>query len=111
MTQQSLGFPGGTVVKSLPANAADLGDESSILESARSSGAANGNPLQYSCLESFMNSRAWTDYGVGHDCAHMQGKANDLAIRILYIYPGKNINQKDTYTPLFIVALFPVDRT
>ena len=50
------------MVKSLPANAADLGDESLILESARSSGAANDNPLHYSCLENFMNNRAWTGY-------------------------------------------------
>ena len=42
------GFPGGTVVKNLPANARDLG---SIPGSGRSHGGGNGNPLQYSCLE------------------------------------------------------------
>ena len=41
----SLGFPGGSVVKNLPANAGDVG---SISESGRSRGEGNGNPLQCS---------------------------------------------------------------
>ena len=39
------GFPGGSVIKNLPANAGDI---SSIPESGRSLGEGNGNPLQYS---------------------------------------------------------------
>jgi len=42
-----VGFPDGTVVKSLPANA---GDSGSIPGLGRSSGEGNGNPFQYSCL-------------------------------------------------------------
>ena len=42
------GFPGGSVVKKLPANSGDVG---SIPESGRSPEGGNGNPLQYSCLE------------------------------------------------------------
>ena len=38
-----LGFPGGAVVKNLPANAGDTRDEGSILKSGRSPGAGNGN--------------------------------------------------------------------
>ena len=60
--QQSLwglrGFPGGTVVKNLPANTGDTGDMGSIPGSGRSPGARNGNPLQYSCLENSMDRRA-----------------------------------------------------
>ena len=41
------GFPGGSVVKNLPANAGDAG---SIPQSGRSPGEGNGNPLHYSCL-------------------------------------------------------------
>ena len=41
------GFPGGSVVKNLPASAGDVG---SIPESGRSPGGGNGNALQYSCL-------------------------------------------------------------
>ena len=42
-----MGFPGGSVVKNLPA---DAGDEGSIPGSVRYPGGENGNPLQYSCL-------------------------------------------------------------
>ena len=44
------GFPGGSVVKNLPANAGDTGDMGSIPRSGRYPGEGNGNPLQYSCL-------------------------------------------------------------
>ena len=49
----------GTVIKNLPANAGDTGDVDSIPGSGRSSGGRNGNPLQYSCLESPMDRGAW----------------------------------------------------
>ena len=42
-----MSFPGGSVVKNLPANAGDL---SLIPGSGRSPREGNGNPLQYSCL-------------------------------------------------------------
>ena len=43
------GFPGGTGVKSPPANAKDSRDAGLILRSGRSPGVRNGNSLQYSC--------------------------------------------------------------
>ena len=46
------GFPGGSVVKNLPANAGDMG---LIPGSGRSPGGGNGNPLKYSCLENPMD--------------------------------------------------------
>ena len=49
-------FPGGSVVKSLPANGEDVG---SIFGSGRSPGEGNGNPLQYCCLGDFMDREAW----------------------------------------------------
>ena len=56
-------FPGGTVVKNLPA---DAGDSGLIPGSGRSPGVGNGNPLQCSCLEKFMDTGAWqaTVHGV-----------------------------------------------
>ena len=42
------GFPGGSVVKNLPAKAGDMG---SIPGSGRSPEEGNGNPLQYSYWE------------------------------------------------------------
>ena len=53
------GFPGGSVVKNLPANAGDLG---SIPGSGRSPGEGNGYPFQYSFLEMSMARAAWWAY-------------------------------------------------
>ena len=55
-TKASRGFPGGTVVKNLPANAGNMG---SIPGSGRSHGEGNGNPLQYSSLGNPMDGGAW----------------------------------------------------
>ena len=68
------GFPGGTVMKNPPANAGDARDVSSIPGSGRSPGGGDGNPLQYSCLDNFMDRGAWLLYSpdghrVGHDWA------------------------------------------
>ena len=58
-----MGFPGGSGVKNLPANARDVG---SIPGLGRSLGGGNGNPLQYSCWENPMDRGAWwaTVHGV-----------------------------------------------
>ena len=47
------------VVKNPPANAGDSRNMGSIPGSGRSPGVGNGNPLQYSCLENFMDRGAW----------------------------------------------------
>ena len=56
-------IPGGSVIKNPPANAGDTG---LILESGRSPGVGNGNPLQYSCLGNSMDRGIWRvrDHGV-----------------------------------------------
>ena len=51
-----MGFPGGSVIKNLSANA---GDAPSIPELGKSPGEENGSPLQYSCLENPMDRGAW----------------------------------------------------
>ena len=53
------GFPGGAVVKNLPAIAGDTRDDGSILGWARSLGEGNDDPLQYSCLENSMDREVW----------------------------------------------------
>ena len=45
-----LDFPGGAVIKNLPASVGEARDESSIPGLGRSPGEGSGNPLQYSCL-------------------------------------------------------------
>ena len=61
-----LGFPGGSVVKNLPANAGDAG---LIPGSGRSPGVGNGNPFQYSCLKNPMDRETWwaTVHGVPNE--------------------------------------------
>ena len=64
-----MGFPCGTVVKNLPANAKDARDldlMDLIYGSGRSPEEGNGNPIQYSCLENPMDGGAWwaTVHGV-----------------------------------------------
>ena len=62
----NLSFPGGSVVKDLPANAGGARDAVSIPGLRRSPGEGNGNPLQYSCLGNSMDRGAWQAivYGV-----------------------------------------------
>ena len=54
-----MGFPGGAVVKNLPAKAGDARDVGSIPGSGRSPRGGHSNPLQYSCLENSMDRGAW----------------------------------------------------
>ena len=53
------GFPGGSVVKNLPANAGDSGDPRLIPGSGRCPGGGHGNPPQCSCLENPLDRGAW----------------------------------------------------
>ena len=52
-------FPGGSVVKNLPASAGDSEDSGSIPELGRSPGGGSGKLPQYSCLENPMDGEAW----------------------------------------------------
>ena len=65
-----MGFPGGSVVKNLPANA---GDVDSIPVLRRSPGEGNGNTLQYSGLRNPMDRGAWWAivYGVAKSQTHL----------------------------------------
>ena len=55
----TLGFPGGTVGKESTHSAGDTRDMGSIPGLGRSPGVGNGNLLQYSCLENYMDKGAW----------------------------------------------------
>ena len=67
-------IPCGSVVKNLPAAAGDARHKGSIPGSERCLGGGNGNPLQYSCLENFMEEdpgglQSMGSQRVGHDSA------------------------------------------
>ena len=61
--QSSTGFPGGSVVKSLPANAGDTGDEGSNPGSGRTPGEGNGSMFQYLCLENPRDRGGYSPWG------------------------------------------------
>ena len=67
----TMGFPGGSVLKNLPAN---LGNTGSIPGLGRASGEENENPLQYSCLGKP------TDRGAGQ--VTVPGVAKELDTRL-----------------------------
>ena len=59
VTRFRWGFPGGSLVKNLPASAGDTGDAGLIPGSGRSPRRVNGNPLQDSCQDNPMDRGAW----------------------------------------------------
>ena len=85
MVRTKVGFPDGSGVKSLPANA---GDASLIPGSGRSSGEENGNPLQYSCLENHMDRGVWwvTAHRVARVSHNFVTKQQQQKQELKYIY-------------------------
>ena len=67
------------VVKNLPANTGDLGDSGLVPGSGRSPGGGHGNPLQYPCLASHLDRRAWR--ATVHGVTKSQTRPSDLALR------------------------------
>ena len=65
-------FPGGSLGKE---SACNVGDPSSVLGSGRSLGEGNGNPLQYSYLENFMDRGAW--WAPVHEVTKSQTRLSD----------------------------------
>ena len=73
------GFPGGTVVKNLPANVGDVEDMCLI----PGSGVENGNSLYYSCLENSMDRGSWED--TVHGLSKNQTQLNNWAHMHIHI--------------------------
>ena len=60
-----MGFPGGSVVKNLPAKAGNVRDTGLIPGLGRSPSIGNANQLHYPCLENPMDKGAWRTIGHG----------------------------------------------
>ena len=88
------GFPGGPVVKNLPANAEDM---SLIPGLERSVGGGNGNTFQYFCLENPMDGGAWwaTVHGVAKrwTCLGMHARVSTLRVRTYMVTKGTVVNE------------------
>ena len=59
MLNVNMGFPGGTLVRNLLANAGDSREAGWSPRSGKSPGIGHGKLLQYSCLENSMDRGAW----------------------------------------------------
>ena len=70
------------VVKNLPVNAGDVRDTSSIPGWGRVLGEENGNPLQCSCLENYMDRGAWWA------TVHRVAKSRTWPLVERYLEPG-----------------------
>ena len=73
-----MGSPGGSDGK---ASARNAGDPGSIPGLGRSPGEGNGNPLQYSCLENFMDGGAL--WATVHGVAKSQTRLSDFTHSLL----------------------------
>ena len=99
------GFPGGLVVKNLPANVGDVG---SIPGSGRSPGEGNGNLLQYSCLKNPMDRGAWQAavHGVAKESDTTYKLNNNIVQHLNYIsqYSSKiKVSFSPFYTELRVL--------
>ena len=77
------GFPDGSVVKKMSANARDVGSKRGA---GRSPGEENGNPLWYSCLGNPMDRGAWpaTLHGVAKELdVTEQQNSNNTVVQLL----------------------------
>ena len=74
-------FPGGSVVKNLPANSGDAGDLGSFPRWRISLGGRNGNPLQYSCWEI-----PWTEEPGGLQSMELQRIGRDGATEHAHVH-------------------------
>ena len=75
------GFPGGSDSKESACNAGDLG---LILGSGRCPGEGNGNPLQYSCLQNFMDQGA--RWATVHSTAKSRTRLSDTHTHVQHDY-------------------------
>ena len=94
----TMGLPRWSVVKNPPDNAGDAKDEGSISGSGRSSGGGNGNPLQSSCLENFMDRGSW------RLTVHVVAKSWTLSEHT-HIYTALPNHKKDKISHLTLMVL------
>ena len=85
--------------KSLPASAGDKGDVNLIPGLGRSPGEGYGNPLQYSCLENFMDRGAWkaTVYGIAKNWTQLNNQ---------YFHTHIPVKQSSFRLPFIVIICF-----
>ena len=76
-------FSGGSDSKESTCN---MGDLDSVLKLGRSPGEGNGNPLQYSCLESFTDRGAWWAIVMGSQRAWHDWATNTYLFKLVCFF-------------------------
>ena len=94
----ALGFPGGTVVRNLPASAGGTRDTGSISGLGRSPSVRNGNPPQYSCLENSVDRVVW--WAVVHGVTKNWTQLNRLIFSPLNLFLTSTCLVKATVFPV-----------
>ena len=100
------GFPGGTVLKNLPASAGDARDVDSIPGTGSSPGEGNGNPLQYSCLKNLMDRGAWQATARGLKESDMTERLNMQAHTHTHIHTHTTHTHTHTHTHIYIYKIW-----
>ena len=75
----SMGLPCDTVVKNPPVSAREARDTGSTPGLGRYAGRGNSNPLQYSCLENYMDRGSW--WVTVHEVAKSWIQSKGLSMR------------------------------
>ena len=91
------GLPVSSLVKNPPANAGNARDMGSIPGSGGSPGGGNGNPLQYSCLENSVDTRAW------QATVHVVAKSwtQHTHTNYINIFPLSSLSLSPIFSPFF----------
>ena len=92
-----MGFPGGTAVKNMPANAEDTRDTFLIPGLGRSPGEGNGNPIHYSCLENPMDRGASRLQSMGSQSIRLDCMTEHAQYSIVPIYNSLFIHSPVIY--------------
>ena len=86
-------FPGGSNGKESACNAGDPG----LIPGGRSSGEANGYPLQYSCLENSMDRGAW--WATIHRVANSWARLSFLSLSFMITNFGITLEHIQIFLP------------
>ena len=110
------GFPGGSVVKNLPAN---VGDTGSIPGSGRSPGGGHGSPLQCSCLGESHGKRSLVGHSheanrVGHELATQQQQGSLFKVHSVLLLPEQkshflNLEELQPWASFYFSVFFSHD--
>ena len=91
------------MVQNLPANSGDTRDAGLIPRSGKFPGGGNDSPLQYSCLENFMDRGAW--WTAVHEVAKSQTQLSIQAMCCLHVCVSYKTSKQTRHWSLPYVSI------